>query len=270
MSEVMLETRLIAGLFAVVCYVIACALQVRRLRSGAAARTPVLCAGLAAVAAHAVSAWETVRVPGGFQFGIAQTSTLIALAITSLALASSLRKPLDNLFIGLFPLAIATIALSLVAGGSFPTTNLGAGSGSHVLLSVLAYGFISIAALQAVFLSWQNHRLKHGRAGGLLTRLPPLQDMESFLLELLWAGQVLLSLAIIAGIFFIDDVWALDGIIHKSFFTTLAWLLFAVLLWGHHRLGWRGTTMIRGTLTGFSLLLVGFYGSKFVLEYVLR
>ncbi len=263
------EPRVVAGLIAVVFYGLTCALQWRRLRSDRISRSLVLSCGLVAVLAHAVSAWEIVREPNGYHFGITQISTLIAMAISVLVLGSSLRKPLDNLFLGLFPLAIVTILLSLTIGSSFPTTSLGPGSGSHVLLSVLAYGFISIAALQAIFLSYQNYQLKHGHAGGLLARLSPLQDMEAFLLELLWAGEVLLSLAIVAGVFFIEDVWNMEGIIHKSFFTALAWLLFAVLLWGHHRLGWRGTTMIRGTLTGFVLLVVGFYGSKFVIEYVL-
>ena len=251
-------------------YAIACVVQLQRLRGGRNARVAVFICGAIAVFAHAISAYGIVRAPGGYQFGITQISSIIALAISVLVLGSSLRKPLDNLFLGLFPLAIVAILLSLMIGSSFPATSLGAGSGSHVLLSVLAYGFISIAALQAIFLSYQNYQLKHGHAGGLLTKLPPLQDMEAFLLELLWAGEVLLSLAILAGVFFIDDVWGMDGIIHKSFFTVLAWLVFAVLLWGHHRLGWRGTTMIRGTLSGFILLIIGFYGSKFVLEYVLN
>lgn len=263
------ELSTIAGLFAVAFYALASALQLQRLRSERNTRTLVLFSGLVAVLAHAVSVWEIVREPDGYHFGITQISTLIALAISLLTLVSCLRKPLDNLLLGLFPLAIATILLSLTTGSNFPTTNLDSGSGSHVLLSVLAYGFISIAALQAIFLSYQNYQLKHGHAGGLLTKLPPLQDMETFLLELLWAGEILLSLAILAGVFFIEDVWSLEGIIHKSFFSVLAWLVFAVLLWGHHRLGWRGTTMIRGTLAGFILLIIGFYGSKFVIEYVL-
>ena len=93
--------------------------------------------------------------------------------------------------------------------------------------------------------------------------------MEAFLFELLWVGEILLALGILAGFFFVEDFWQQAGIPHKTFFSILAWFVFAGLLWGRHRLGWRGQTAIRGTLTGFTLLLVGFYGSKFVLEYVL-
>ena len=45
-------------------------------------------------------------------------------------------------------------------------------------------------------------------------------------------------------------------------------LVFTVLLWGRHQLGWRGGTAIRWTLSGFALLLLGFYGSKVALEYI--
>ena len=93
--------------------------------------------------------------------------------------------------------------------------------------------------------------------------------MEVLLFELLWVGQVLLSLGIIAGLLFIDDIWGIDGVIHKTFFSTLSWTAFAILLWGRHKLGWRGTTAIRGTLIGFTLLIVGFYGSKFALQYII-
>ena len=143
------------------------------------------------------------------------------------------------------------------------------GLASHVILSILAYSFISIAALQAGFLAYQNHQLKHGKLGGVIAKLPPLQDMEAFLFELLVVGQLLLSLGIVAGAIFIDDVWGRDGVIHKTFFSVLAWIVFAVLLWGRHQLGWRGMTAIRGTLIGFTLLILGFYGSKFALEFML-
>ena len=113
---------------------------------------------------------------------------------------------------------------------------------SHVLISILAYSFMTIAAVQAGFLAYQNYQLKNGHAGGFLQRFPPLQAMEVLLFELLWLGQLLLSLGIVAGFVFINDIWGRDGVIHKSFFSALAWVVFAVLLWGRHQLGWRGAT----------------------------
>jgi ABC-type uncharacterized transport system permease subunit len=49
----------------------------------------------------------------------------------------------------------------------------------------------------------------------------------------------------------------------------VAWLVFAVLLWGRWKFGWRGRTAIRWTLGGFAFLLLAYFGSKLVLELVL-
>jgi ABC-type uncharacterized transport system permease subunit len=224
--------------------------------------------GLMAVLAHGLSAYGVIRAADGFHFGIVQISTLIFAAISLLVLLSSLRKPLGNLLVGLFPLAILSIVLSLTVSSDYEATQIGAGIASHILLSILAYSFFTIAALQAALLAFQNYQLRHHQVSSVIRRFPPLQNMESFLFELLWTGQILLSLGIVAGFIFVEDLGA-QGLPHKTFFSLLAWVVFATLLWGRHHLGWRGNTAIRGTLTGFLFLILGFYGSKIVLEYIL-
>ncbi len=46
--------------------------------------------------------------------------------------------------------------------------------------------------------------------------------------------------------------------------------MFSVLLWGRNRLGWRGHKAIRWTLAGFCLLMLAYFGSKLVREYILH
>ncbi len=264
-----MQLTLISGIFAVLFYLTGLGFQVMNLVSNKDFRRLVFGFGILAVVTHSISASGVIRTATGYNFGIVEISTLIAVSISLLVLISSLRKPLDVLFLGLFPLAIIAIVLSLTVTSSLPPTRLSAGLASHVLLSILAYSFITIAAVQAAVLAYQNYQLKHGHAGGFLRKLPPLQDMETFLFELLLVGQLLLSLGIVAGILFVEDIWGVDGVIHKTFFSILAWLVFAVLLWGRHQLGWRGSTAIRWTLIGFALLLIGYYGTKFALEYII-
>jgi len=138
---------------------------------------------------------------------------------------------------------------------------------SHILLSVLAYSIFSIAAIQAIIVAYQNFQLRNHRTEGILQAFPSLQDMESLLFEILWVGQILLSLGIFAGFSFSENIWALTGMIHKSFFSIVAWTIFTILLWGRSRMGWRGYTAIKFTLTGFILLFLGFYGTKIAVEY---
>ncbi len=257
-----------AGLIAIVFYSASIALQVAALR-GTQRRPAMLGSGAIAVLAHSVSIGGVLITPEGWRFGLMEISTLISMVIAALVLFSCLRRPVDNLLLALFPLAILAIIAALTTGSDYPATQLSSGAASHVLLSILAYSVITIAALQALLLAYQNSRLKHHHPGGLLSKLPPLQDMEALLFELLWAGQGILSVAIVAGFLFFDNIWGINGVIHKTFFSLLAWTVFAILLWGRSRLGWRGVTAIRFTLSGFALLILGFYGSKFALQILI-
>ena len=56
---------------------------------------------------------------------------------------------------------------------------------------------------------------------------------------------------------------------HKTVFSILAWLVFAALLLGRARYGWRGRVALRWLLAGSVLLLLAYLGTKFVLEVLL-
>ena len=264
-----MQITITSGILAISFYLMGLFLQANAVFAGRSRENKVFIFGTLAVISHAVSVYGVIRVNDGYQFGFFEISTLIAFSISLLVLVSNIRKPLENLFLCLFPLAIIAIAASLYMQSPLPATELNIGLATHVLTSVLAYSFITIAALQATFLAFQNRQLKNHVTGGVISRFPPLQDMETFLFELLWVGQLLLSLGIIAGFLFIEDTWGRDGVIHKTFFSILAWLVFSVLLWGRHKIGWRGTSAVRWTLIGFAFLITGFYGSKFALEFLL-
>ena len=264
-----MQVTVISGLFAVFFYLMGSVFQTMNFRSNKDTRSQVFIFGGLAVLAHALSAYGVILRTDGFHFGLFEITTLITLSISLSVLISSLRKPLQILFLGLFPLAAISIVASLVIRSDYPPTNMSLTLASHVLISILSYSFITIAALQAGFLAYQDHQLKHGHTGGLIRKFPSLQDMEAFLFELVWVGQMLLTLTITTAFLFFDDIWGVDGVIHKTVFSLLAWIVFAVLLWGRHQLGWRGQTAIRGTLIGFALLIIGFYGVKFALEYLI-
>ncbi len=80
--------------------------------------------------------------------------------------------------------------------------------------------------------------------------------------------MVLLSLAIASGFVFVEDMFA-QHLVHKTVLSLLAWVIFAILLACHHWLGWRGMRAVRWTLVGYLMLLLAYFGSKFVLEVLL-
>jgi ABC-type uncharacterized transport system permease subunit len=133
----------------------------------------------------------------------------------------------------------------------------------------LAYSLLTIAALEALFLAYQNRQLHLHHSSGLLRILPPLQTMENLLFSIVVAGFISLSIAIVSGFAFVDN-FITQHLAHKTFFSLIAWLVYAVLLWGRFKLGWRGKTATNWTLWGFFALMLAFFGSKFVIEMVLK
>lgn len=232
-------------------------------------RNLVIVTALVAVAAHGWFSYQDIYTSSGINIGIYPMAALTSLAIVVIVLASSFRRPVENLFILIFPFATITVLISLLQEGSYsPRADLGGGIVAHILLSVTAYGLLTVAAFQAVLLSFGDYELKH-RNLGILHRLPPLQTMESLMFELIWSGLIFLSLSIITGFIYFDSSLSEDGLIHHTVITLAAWVVFAILLWGRHQLGWRGAVASRWTIAGFGLLVLGYFGSKLVLEIIL-
>jgi ABC-type uncharacterized transport system permease subunit len=139
----------------------------------------------------------------------------------------------------------------------------------HVTVALLAYGVLSIAAVLAILLAAQERGLRHREFGTLLRALPPLTLTEALLFRLIGAGFALLTLTLVTGIVFVDDLFG-QHLIHKTVLSILAWLVFGILLVGRWRRGWRGRQAVNLTLSGMAFLLLAFFGSKFVLEVVLH
>ncbi|GED23699.1 cytochrome C assembly family protein [Halomonas halmophila] len=200
--------------------------------------------------------------------GITTSAVLISgLAVLTL-LVVSLFKPVLNVAVGLFPLT--GIILLLAIGLPSPERHPGMtpGIALHALSSALAFSLLAIAAFQAILLGIQNQALRHHHIRGVVQSLPPLTSMERILFELIWAGMALLSLAIASGFVFLDDMFA-QHLVHKTVLSLLAWLIFATLLVCHLWLGWRGMRAVSWTLVGYLVLLLAYFGSKFVLEVLL-
>ena len=120
-------------------------------------------------------------------------------------------------------------------------------------------------------ISLVEKRLHHASLPRVLRSLPPLLTMESLLFRMIGLGFVLLTLTLVSGVLFSEEifgkVWQLN---HKVLFGLISWGVFAALLCGHHFYGWRGKTAVRWTVSGFVFLLLAYLGSKFVLEQLLH
>ena len=230
---------------------------------------PLLALTMGAIGLHLLGVYSLIVLPEGIDVGLYKMSSLIVLSINIILFISSLRKPLHNLLIMIFPFSIICIAASLLFKQPPQFISVDPGVTAHILLSIVAYSLIAIASLQALFWSWQNHQLKSNNLTGIVKLLPPLQTMEQLMFELLWAGVISLTLGIVAGMFYIDNIFS-QHLVHKTVLSLFAWLIFAGLLAGSLTLGWRGNTAVKWILSGFCLLMLAYFGSKAVLELILK
>ncbi len=257
------------SLLAATCYSIASWVQWQRATGKKLnVRPTVLLLGLAAFMLHGVSVYHTLHHPSGVDLGLISMGSLISWLVTALVIGSSLRQKIDNLFIGVFPMAAITVILAAIMPTSDVLKPYGSGLFLHILLSVLAYSIFTLATLQAALLWRQQLALKQHHTRGLVASLPPLQVMEKLLFEMLWVGFILLSISLISGWLFVDNLFA-QHLAHKTVLSIAAWIIYAILLTGRQILGWRGITAIRWTVGGFLLLMLGYFGSKLVLEFLL-
>jgi len=229
-----------------------------------------LTVGLAAATLHFAANLLMLDIRQGFSLDLLDSMSFITNLIVAVLLFLSRRKPVQNLLLVGYPLAMITLLLALfLEPPSHRVQQAQAGILLHASLSIVAYSIFSVAALQALLLFIQNKQLKTHISSRLIKALPPLQTMESMLFETIWAGMLLLTLSILTGALFFEDLFA-QHLVHKTAFSLIAWVIFSILLLGRHIYGWRGPTASRWTLGGTIILMLGYLGSKLVLELILQ
>jgi ABC-type uncharacterized transport system permease subunit len=257
------------AIFSIVAYLTSTLLITRYISQNNPKRTPIYLAWLA-ICGHTAYIVFTFRENIGFDFSFTSTASLIALIVTLLLLIAAYNKPVEKLGIILFPISALMLGLAVTTRGQphfLHTYNWE--MGAHILTSIVAFSLLNIAALQAILLAIQDQQLKSHPPKRLIRSLPSLQTMESLLFEMITAGVLFLTLSLISGFVFIDDLFA-QHLAHKTILSITAWIVFSSLLLGRMCYGWRGKTAIRWTLIGFGALLLAYFGSKLVLELILK
>lgn len=255
-------------LIASVLYLLASALLVRNITGdgSAPARTWVLPATAAAtchLGAHVV-AW---RAQSGVDLHFFAALSLVGVGMAALTLLVAARGRMAALGVVVLPIAAAS-ALGYGLYGRHVPEGLDWRLQLHAWCALLAYAALAVAAVLAVMLALQERALRRREFRGWLRALPPLTELETLLFRTIAVGFVLLTATLLTGALFVSDFFS-QQLMHKTVLSVLSWLAFGGLLWGRWRHGWRGTRAVGLTLAAMALLVLAFFGSKFVLELVL-
>lgn len=201
------------------------------------------------------------------QFGFAPALSVTAWLVAAVYAVESLIYPQLPTRWTLSTIGAAAVMLAFVFPGNPmpPTTSVWLPL--HLAFGVACYGLFGIAVVHAWFMNHAEKRIRMGRdsQSGL-----PLLTLERLTYRFVAAGFVLLSATLVVGMLFGEVVyghaWRWD---HKTVFSVLSWLTFAVLLVGRAGFGWRGKRAASVLYMGSAFLLLAYVGSRFVLEIVL-
>ncbi|WP_040975387.1 cytochrome C assembly family protein [Necropsobacter massiliensis] len=203
----------------------------------------------------------------GQSFTLIEIGSLISAMIAALATAAMLLRV--NTLWFLLPIVYCCSVISLILQTLLPSAVVqhlvqNIGLLIHIALALLAYAVCFIATLYAIQLLWLDRNLKN-KTLPLSPIIPPLMTVERHFFRLMFSGELLLTLTLISGAFYLADFFAAQNI-QKAIFSFLAWIVFGLSLLGHWKLHWRGKRMIIYTISGMILLTVGYFGSRVMFD----
>ncbi len=258
----------IASTLATLLYCLSAFLIFKQLGMTGSRRWLALAPAIVAVLLQAAALNRLIIQPQSLNLGFFPALALIAWLISIQILLSSVFRRIESLGIFVFPLSgLANVVASLHLSDRLIATGNSAIQG-HIMISVIAYSLITLGACQAGLLAYQDHSIRQHQPGGFIRFLPPLHDMETLLFQFLGFGFLCLSASLLSGFVYLEDIFA-QQLVHKTVLSIVAWVILGILLFGRLRFGWRGKKAIRWTLSAFVFLMLAFFGSKLVLEFIL-
>ena len=226
-----------------------------------------------ALVLHGMLVYREILTPEGLDLGVANAISLIVWLTVLIYWLAGLAFPGLAAILGLMaPVALVAVLLQAVV----PTHHFVTYGGNplfalHFVIAMLAYSLFIVATMHAIVMLAEEKWLHRGVLPPFLRSLPPLMEMEALLFRILLAAFLLLTLTVVSGVFFSEQLFGKPlQFNHKTVFGILSWLVFGGLLVGHYVRGWRGRTAVNWTLTGFTMLLLAYVGSKVVLELILK
>ena len=234
------------------------------------APNPALSTAVIAIVSHGIYVALEMKTKSGIDLSFFNVGCLVSLAINIAVLLSSIRQPVHTLFFIVFSIAILTIFSSMLVGTTAtPRTNISAELLTHILMSIVAYSILALAACQAAVLLVFEGRLRRRMSLRFVRSLPPLETMETVLFQWLSTGLFLLTIAISSGFIFLYDQFSEHVTQHHTVLSMASWIVYTTIFIGHYFFGWRGSTTSRWILVGFVLLMTGYFGTKFIIEFIL-
>ena len=225
----------------------------------------------AALVIQGFSLYESMVATGTLRFSFSLAVSLMLWLAVLIYWLESFQSRMD----GMQPMVLPLAAISSILPVVFPQTHVighanAFGFKVHFLTAMLAYSLFTLSALHALFMGFIEQKLHRRTINRHQASLPSILSMEALLFRMIGVAFVLLTVTLISGLFFSEQIFGKALVFdHKTLFAFASWVIFAALLFGRHQYGWRGRIALRWTLAGFLLLILAYIGSRFVSEVLL-
>jgi len=220
------------------------------------------------ISLHSETLYASMLIGDGFNLSLGNTFSMIGLELAIISLIAALEPTLRGISAGL--LILGALAASMTGFESVPTAsaNLEWQVRTHIMISLMSYGLLTVGAIVAIYAMAQERRLQAGKLSAVSNLFAPLETTEKLLFGIATAGFAGLALAIMSGFTFVDNLFA-QHLVHKTVFSVLAVFVFGTLLAGRFFAGWRGKRAVKLYLGGFLLLCLAYFGVRLILELIL-
>ena len=217
---------------------------------------------------HAWTLLLLILTDAGISLSMGNTASFIGVQIALIAIMGTVERTLRGFCGGLLLIAGC---VAMLTGGQIvtePVAPMNFQLQAHVLISLFAYGLLTVGAIVAVYALIQDRRLRAGKLSSANQLFAPLETTEKLLFGVTSAGFLFLLIAVSSGFTFVENLFA-QHLVHKTTLSLLALVMFGLLLAGRHFAGWRGRRAIYLYLWGFLILGLAYFGSRYILEEVL-
>jgi len=136
----------------------------------------------------------------------------------------------------------------------------------HAGVSLIAYGFLSLAFCGGLMYLLQEKELKSKRFGYFFSRLPSLEALDQLNSHCLTVGFLFLTLGIITGTMWAHQAWGTywqwDP---KETWSLVTWFVYLIQVHQRFTVGWRGRRAAIMAILGFCAVVFTLWGVTFLL-----
>jgi cytochrome c-type biogenesis protein CcsB len=136
----------------------------------------------------------------------------------------------------------------------------------HAGVSIIAYGFLSLAFCGGLMYLLQEREIKSKKFGYFFSRFPSLDALDQLNNHCLTAGFAFLTMGIVTGSIWARQAWGTywqwDP---KETWSLITWFLYLVQLHQRLTVGWRGKRAAVMAIVGFAAVIFTLWGVTYLL-----